>query len=86
MPQRRLSRFGVGRLRRVAQVTVHRLVLFVAGGCLTLLTLMLLVMPSAAMGRVLVDVQGHGLHQGDVPVLGIWAVGVGALACGWRRA
>lgn len=66
-------------------MSAHRLVLLVAGACLTLLTLMLLVVPSAAMGRVLVDVRGHGLHQGDVPVLGVWAIGVGALAWGWRR-
>lgn len=66
-------------------MTAHRLVLLVAGGCLTVLALMLLVVPSAAMGRVLVDFRGHGLHQGDVPVLGVWVIGVGALAWGWRR-
>lgn len=51
-----------------------------------MLTLMLLVAPSAAMGPVVVGFGGHGLHQGDVPVLGIWAIGVGVLAWGWRRA
>lgn len=66
-------------------MSTHRLVLLVAGACLTVLALMLLVVPSAAMGRVLVDFRGHGLHQGDVPVLGVWAIGIGALALGWRR-
>lgn len=66
-------------------MTLDRLVLLVAGGCLTVLALMLLVVPSAAMGPVIVDFRGHGLHQGDVPVLGVWAIGVGALAWGWRR-
>lgn len=67
-------------------MSVDRLVLLVAGACLTVLTLMLLVVPSAAMGPVVVDFRGHGLHQGDVPVLGVWAIGVGVLAWGWRRA
>lgn len=66
-------------------MTADRLVLLVAGGCLTVLALMLLVVPSAAVGPVVVDFRGHGLHQGDVPVLGLWAIGVGALAWGWRR-
>lgn len=67
-------------------MTTYRLVLLVAGACLTVLAVMLLVVPSAATGRVLVDFRGHGLHQGDVPVLGVWAIGVGVLAWGWRRA
>ncbi len=66
-------------------MTAHRLVLLVAGGCLTVLALMQLVVPSAALGPVVFDVRGHGLHQVDVPVLGVWAIGVGALAWGWRR-
>jgi hypothetical protein len=66
-------------------VTPHRLVLLVAGACLTVLALMLLVVPSAAMGPVIVGAGGRGVHQGDIPVLGVWAIGVGVLAWGWRR-
>lgn len=65
-------------------MTPSRLVLLVVAGCLTVLTLMLLVVPSAAMGPVILDVRGHGLHQGDVPVLGLWGIGMVASVFGWR--
>ena len=67
-------------------MTLPRVLLLVSAACLSLLCLMLLVIPGAAMGRVLVDFRGHGLHQGDLPALGIWAIGMGACALGWRRA
>jgi len=63
-------------------MTPLRVLLLVVGACLTVLTLMLLVVPSAAMGPVIVDVRGHGLHQGDVPVLGLWVMGMGAVVLG----
>lgn len=65
-------------------MTPSRLVLLVVAGCLTVLTLMLLVVPSAAMGPVIIDVRGHGLYQGDVPVLGLWGIGMVAVGFGWR--
>ena len=66
-------------------MTATRALLLVVAGCLTTMCLMLLVIPGAAMGRVLVDFRGHGLHQGDIPALGLWVVGMGSVLLAWRR-
>ena len=66
-------------------MTAIRVLLLVVAGCLTTMAAMLVVMPGAAMGRVLVDFQGHGLHQGDIPAIGLWVIGMGACALGWTR-
>lgn len=65
-------------------MSLVRVLLLVAAGCLTTMAAMLVVMPGAAMGRVLFSIGSHGLHQGDVPAIGLWALGIGALAFVWR--
>ena len=62
-----------------------RVLLLVVAGCLTTMAAMLVVMPGAAMGRVLFSIGSHGLHQGDVPAIGLWVIGMGALALAWRN-
>ena len=66
-------------------MTPLRMLLLIVAACLTTMATMLVVMPGAAMGRVLFSVGSHGLHQGDIPAIGLWLIGMGACAEAWRR-
>lgn len=66
-------------------MTPVRAMLLVVAACLTTMAAMLVLLPGAAMGRVIVGAGSHGLHQGDVPAIGLWVIGMGACALAWRR-
>lgn len=66
-------------------MTPVRVLLLVVAACLTTMATMLVVMPGAAMGSVLVSAGTHGLHQGDIPAIGLWVIGMGACAGAWRH-
>lgn len=66
------------------RLTVRAVLLLVAIGCLTILTVMVLLLPPWQSGRVLFDIRGHGLHMYDVPALMVWAMGTLACAVAWR--
>lgn len=66
-------------------MTRLRALLLVAVGSLTALLVLLLTVPSASAGPVLVDAFDHGLHRRDLPAVGLWVLGIGACALAWRR-
>jgi hypothetical protein len=55
----------------------------IAAGVLTGFALLLLAGHGPWTGSVLLSIgsTGHGIHTGDLPVLGLWA---GAMICCWR--
>lgn len=66
-------------------MTPVRAMLLVVAACLTTMAAMLVLLPGAAMGRVIVGAGTHGLHQGDIPAIGLWVIGMGACALAWHR-
>ncbi|MBF4163994.1 hypothetical protein [Nocardioides acrostichi] len=64
---------------------VMRVWLIVMEACLSILTVMVLLLPPEWSGPVLVTMSaGHGLHMFDVPALLVWLLGSGAVVGVWR--
>ncbi|MCY7395965.1 MAG: hypothetical protein LH468_07410 [Nocardioides sp.] len=64
----------------------QRTLVLVVMTVMSVLSAYLVVATRFAYGRVLFNVGGtHGLHLSDIPVLGLWGVGMVAAGALWRR-